>query len=47
MIVNTFYYDLSDIKGINDLIYNDELSDLIILNKHSSISLSRYRLKSI
>lgn len=40
MSISTFYYNLSDIKEVNELIYNENSTDINILNKHLSHSSS-------
>ena len=38
MVISDFFYDLSNITELKDLIYKDNTTDLNILNKHSSYS---------
>jgi len=36
MVISNFFYDLSNITELNELIYKNNITDLNILNKHSS-----------
>lgn len=38
MVISDFFYDLSKLNELNDLIYKDDNTDLNILNKHTSYS---------